>query len=490
MNSYHIFYFPFKWENKKMKDRLFAEQTDLSAIPVNPYANWLRNPGPLNETEKEQLYNEKNFFYEFVHPVLYDNGGKDSIIYHYERQEPQQRDVSYIISVKDKTYQLKVEAINLNLYVTGVGTLIFYLANHLKNQWEPDDILKINQYGRRIFPPFYADIEGRSETANYIQIKGLNGDPTLYKEDFSSYEIHPETWKPACFIKNLILDLSEDIEITPAIDDRMFVNCWYGNNSLANFFKNDDETLEHFFLDKKETNDFWYKYIYVDVSSPSCTNEDMRKSLLKSQTNKRWQKEGTLFGMSRYSFVCLTEESWIPKNIVAVHMRTMYSRIVELILVQRASRLRFSDEVTRQVSTLPKRKGLEPLVLEHVNSLHKEYIRFLNQIHFSEVTAQDQGIELYNLLYETLSIEKHIKELDEEIAELDQYINLIDDKIRNKNAEILNYIAIIFLPASLFYAFFNIGCEPYTNLKILLIGIGGLTLSLIMFLLLKIFKNK
>jgi len=96
MKSYHIFYFPFKWENTARKDLLFSEQTDLSAIPINPLTNWLRNPGTINEEEEAQLYNEKNFYYEFVHPVLYDNNQKNTIVHHYERKEPQLQVVSML----------------------------------------------------------------------------------------------------------------------------------------------------------------------------------------------------------------------------------------------------------------------------------------------------------------------------------------------------------------------------------------------------------
>jgi hypothetical protein len=71
----------------------------------------------------------------------------------------------------------------------------------------------------------------------------------------------------------------------------------------------------------------------------------MRLKLLNEQTYKRWQKDGMLYGASRYSFVFLTTDEWFHKNILAKYMRTVYSRIIELILIQRASRLRFSDEV-------------------------------------------------------------------------------------------------------------------------------------------------
>lgn len=488
MNSYHIFYFPFKWENPDVKTLMFSEQTDLSAITVNPYTNWLRNPGSLNDEEEQRLYNEKNYFYEFVHPVLYDTNKKDTILHHYERKEPQHLEVSYQINVKGKLYKLKVDAINLNLYATGVGILTFYLANQLDNQQEPEDILTINQYGRRIFPPFYADIEGKSETADYIQIEGLNGDPSLFKEDFSTYKIHCQTWKPACFIKNLIADLSESLVVVPVVDDRMFVNCWYASDILVNQFIKDDKSLENFFMDKKESNDFWYKYIYVDVVNPSCKNSEMRSKLMNRQTYKRWQQEGMLYGVSRYSFVFLTKDDWFQKNVLAIYMQTVYCRMIELILVQRASRLRFSDEVSR-LSALSKKKEINKTLIEQISSLYKEYIRFINQIHFLEVSAQDQAIELYQLAYETLSVEKQVKDLEKEIAELNQYVNILDDKIRNRNAEILNYFAAFFLPASLFFGLLCTKCGVF-NVELAWIAIAGLSLSAIMIIILRIIKKK
>jgi len=488
MNSYHIFYFPFRWENAANKNYLFSELTDLYAIPINAHTNWLRNPEIVKEQEEEQLYTEKNFYYEFVHPVLYDNGKKDSILHHYERKEPQQHEVSYCICVKGRTYQLKVDAINLNLYATGVGMLTFYLKNEIVDQQEPLDILTINQYGRRIYPPFFGDIEGKFETADFLQVQGLNGEPTIYKEDFSSYKTHKKTWKPACFILNLIADLSENLQILPVIDERMFVNCWYANDKLTDFFSKDKKSLEQFFLDEEETKDFWYKYVYVDASNPSCKNEEMRLSLLTKQTYIRWKNDGMLYGASRYSFVFLTNTTAFQTDVLAIYMRTVYSRMVEHILVQRASRLRFSDEVAR-VCCFFKDRNFNKIFIEQISSIYKEYIRFINQVHFQEVTSQDQGIELYELLYKTLSIEKHVKELETEIAELNQYVNLLDDKIRNRNAELLNYIAAIFLPASIIFGLFSANAGIW-DIGLVWIGVLGLSSSAIVLLIVRIIKNK
>jgi len=465
MYSYHIFYFPFKWMVKGREKKLFAEQTDLDNIVWNLGHCWKNNLNVKDPVELQDLYSEKNYFYEFVHSVLYDTGEENSILKHFERIEPQEREVSYIISKRnDKTYTLKVDAINLNLYETGVGMLSFFLKNERHDQKDKDDILKINQYGRRVFPPFYKDIEEKIETAEYISIEGLTGSPDRYKEDFKSWikdgKLDKKPWTPACFINNLILDLSDSFEITPVIDDRMFVNCWYGNDDLVKEFKScDKEGLDTFFKE----NDFWYKFIHVDMSKMTCQNDELRLNILNKLTYKRWQKEGQLYGVSRSSFVFLSGEGDFHKNILAVYMRTMYSRIVELILFQRASVLRFSDEVTH-VGQLSKVKSVDKHLISRISSIYKEYIRFTNQIYFTEVTAQDQGIELYNLISETLNIQKYIDGLNKELNELYQFVSLVDDRIRNKNAEKLNILAAIFFPAALITGLF--GMNTWDELKI------------------------
>ncbi len=494
MYSYHIFYFPFKWKIKGREGLLFSEQTNLGNIEWNKYSNWLENPAILDKQELDELYNEKNYYYEFVHPVLYDDGEKNSILKHFERKEPQQHDVSYTISKKNgKSYTLRVDAMNLNLYATGVGMLTFYLINEKDNQKEPEDILTINQYGRRIFPPFIADLEYRGEIAESISIEGLNGVPANYCEDFSGYT-NQEPWKPACFINHLITDLYEGLEIIPVVDDRMFVNCWYGNDELIREFDQcDEKELKSYFL----KNDFWYKYMYIDVSSPSCANDEMRFSLLNNQTYKRWQRGCMLYGVSRYSFVMLSPTSDFHKTVFAVHMRTVYSRMIELVLIQRASTLRFSGEVTR-VSKLSKETNIHQSIIDQISSLYKEYIRFVNQIHFREVTAQDQGVELYEMMTKTLKIVEYIQDLDNEIGELSQYVHLIDDKIRNKNSAYLNKIATIFLPATLVAGLFGMnaiqnfdhGCDPHGEIVLwqflMQLGIVGIACLVVY----KILKKK
>ncbi|MCK9617159.1 MAG: hypothetical protein M0R21_04925, partial [Lentimicrobiaceae bacterium] len=153
--SYHIFLYPFKWEKKGQQKDKFSKRFNLNNIQPVQDSYWQNIPSPLTGDYITELYNEKNFFYEFIHSVLYDSGdGKNNIIRHYERKEAYETDLFYeikVIAKKEDIYHLKLKSIVLNLYSTGTGILIFYLENHQYPDF--DDILRINQYGRRVFPP-------------------------------------------------------------------------------------------------------------------------------------------------------------------------------------------------------------------------------------------------------------------------------------------------------------------------------------------------
>ena len=141
--SYHIFYFPFRWAVPGMENKLFSEQVDMDNIPIQPYSMWERVQ--IDETEKtasvenlqeeEELFAERQYYFNFVHEALYDIKGKeDPIIQHYERKDVKDGNAKYHICCKDKNYELKLEALNLNLYSTGVGIMSFYLRNEKENQ--------------------------------------------------------------------------------------------------------------------------------------------------------------------------------------------------------------------------------------------------------------------------------------------------------------------------------------------------------------------
>ena len=472
MYSYHIFYFPFKWAKKDVHEGTMTQLTDFSQIRFLNSGKWVRpavaesqeNDG--NKTDKNNvsldaqvLYNEKNYYFRFVHDVLYDSGdGNDNLVMHFERKEPQEKDVRYLIKVsgREKPYCLKVDAININLYKTGVGMMSFYLRNDDESQCDTRDILNINQYGRRILPPFWSEVnaEKRQELSEYLEISGL--DTEISKEDFKSYTVD-EPWTATSMLDSLLKDLTDNLTLTPVIDDRMFVMSLYKNDDMSRLSLS---AADAYCNPSSPFSEFWYKYLFVDTGWPTCQNDEMMRDLLRSHTYLRWQKWNSLYGVSRYSFVYLTN-SGVPSYLVDYFMTT-YARMMEIALVQRASVLCFSNEVT----TLTKRGDwtLEKLS-EYVDSLNEEYIRFINRMYFNELTSQDQGVELYGMIRQNLDIDSYVEELKDEIEKLHDTISFKVERSRNEKAETLNFMAAILLPVSIVTGFWSMNMSLFCNVK-------------------------
>jgi hypothetical protein len=244
----------------------------------------------------------------------------------------------------------------------------------------------------------------------------------------------------------------EGIHISPILDDRMFVLCWMADKkrckTLAKYNK------------KKETygyveNDDWFKLVFVDTENPSCNSIPMKKKLLTEHNYDRWIGEinSSLFGVTRYSFILLNDN---PETFVKEHIKTMYFRMVQLVLVQRASILRFSAEAAR----ISKMKGTN-ITTENISELQRKYIQFINKIFFREITAFEQGIDLYEKITRTMKIERDIKELDQEIEELRHYASLQEEKKHNLQLRLLTILGSLFLIPGFIIGFF--GMNIYTN---------------------------
>ena len=444
--SKHIFLFPFEYKGE-------WKQLEVDS-------KWERVYSAKTNSEGSAIFNEKQYFYPFVHDVLYDNGGADSKIRHYERKIG---DEYYIITVNKKEYRLKIESINLNLYDLGLGMLSFHLMNTEESQATPEDILKINQYGRRIMPPFYDEIaknHPRMELADKIAI--VRGEETILCDDFSYYKFD-DTWKAGRFIGHFLSPL----DFRPIIDDRMFTLCYYqDNHELERLAKarpqsNDFSRKNYNENSSEASSDFWYKFVFVDGGeSATCYGTDMYKQLLKSQTYTRWEHplRGTEYGVSSYSLVALTTHT--APSFLLDNFETIYSRLAEFVLCQRAGLVLFSikvgalsdssDVVTEDVAE----KSLE---------LTHEYIQFSNRFCLTDLTSQDQGRELYALLRKSLDTERYEVSLREQITRLNAIIqefrqeqNAQSDKIQERNSYNLNKLAGAVIPVTIMTALLSL----------------------------------
>ncbi len=510
--SRHIFLFSFKWE--------YIQEDQKGSLTSQPQVNkfiellqstsresdsspWIKKPFQLDTALN---YNEYNYFYDFTREVMYDvspslsilRDDDEKILYHFQYQEIE--NATYRIKInknrnqkssENTTYTLDIDSILLNVYNTGVAVLSFHLINSRYENLQ--SVLDINQFGRRIYAPFLGQSDGNfdlketfaSELPSEISI---TLDHLSIIETFNGYKnknnLKSGPFRLPAFIQKLLSEKFRSrnfshknstikipaepyILISPVQDDRMFVLCWFRSPDFAIKIKAAGQK----YLENKD----WYKFLFVDTDSPGCGNSRMIAELIKQHTYDRWLDYGTLYGICRYAFVCLESNTFARD-----HMVGMYYKMIELALVQRASMLKFSDDVTR-LSQLWEKKD-EKQTTKEIRELYANYIRFVNKIYFREVTAQEQGIELYDQIQDRFRLKEHIKDLDQEIEELHSYASMLEDKMkrdreeeRNERLELLTKMGFLFLVPSFITGYYGMNVfddhlAPYNLYH--LIGIG------------------
>ena len=428
--SYHTFMFPFVFKGAFDKKDMWE------------YHQF--------EIQQPRDYNEYVYFYKHVQDALYNVKGEMKHNFISKYYEYKEQEGTYTITTKNKgSFILKLDGISLRIFNTNIAILSFNLIND--TYYNPQDILAINDFGRRIYPQFLGEnFTQNTKEAFLAQSISLKFSQKKICEDFTHFNkienlsIEKFNFLPK-FIHELISpNFTNFTKIRPIIDDRMFVISQYHNDVLSHRMKNYCETTGYGY----EKDDFWYKYVYVDGNGKTCQSKYMTKELIQQSTYDRWVEDGTLFGITRYSFVVLTD-SGFGKGVILPHTQTMYFQIFSLLLAYRATIIEFLDEIQNITS-----KSDEEIIKE-AKDLYKRYLNFLNKLYFKEVTAQDQGIELYNKAMQIMDIPKYMADLDNEINELHSYIEILEEKKIAKTMNKLTWIGGVLLPPSLVAGYFG-----------------------------------
>ncbi len=426
LHSYHILMFPFV--HKRVDEESAIDETHWSHVQFS--------------LDSKENYNEYIYFYNFVRDVLYEPEGGDtdtqiSKYYEYKKERGE-----YIVSVHGTRYILDLDGIALRHFKNGVGILSF----HLKNTRYPhfNDILKINDFGRRIFPQYLGERMVDDTKGNLLACSlelVFEGDaPMIERFDFyrsfnTIKKIPEQGIHLPIFIETLLAEAyGSSAEIEPIIDDRMYTLCHYMNDAKSERLTRYDEKKSRYVY---ECDADWHRFVFVDGGSTTCQNRTMLSRLIEQSTYPRWSDYGTLYGVTRYSFMLLTKNDWFAQNILNLHIRTMYYQMATLLLAYRAMILYFSDRVT---ATLKSADGAQ--------ELQKDYLEFTNRIYFKELTAQEQGIELFDLAREQMRLDQYLRELDHDINELNSFKQMELDREINEQGHKLNTLAALFLPAT------------------------------------------
>jgi len=442
--SYHTFMLPFTFEGEFSKED-----------------NWHYKPF---EITKSRDYNEYVYFYKHVQEAIYNIGKErsDAISNYYEYHKEKG---SFVIECEVGNYELELDGISLRIFNTNVAILSFNLLNRDYDQEK--DILAINDFGRRIYPQFLSENFSLKEVkeaflANEIILRFDDGEE--FREDFCSLskkknlDIEKLSLLPN-YIRSLVGDnFNPSDNLRPIIDDRMFVISQYNNDVVAKHLKKYDKINGYIY----ESSNFWYKYLFVDGKDKTCQSKHMMRELIKTSTYDRWVEYGTLFGVSRYSFVALTDSQY-GRGVLFAHMQTIYFQIFTLLLAYRATIIKFSDEIQNVT------EKEEAKLTAETQKIYKKYLNFLNKLYFKEVTAQDQGIELYNKAMQVMDIPKYMTDLDNEMNELHAYVDMQEEKKRNKKLDNISLYGGVLLGASVLTGVFGMNVGSDDNFSWLLV---------------------
>lgn len=492
-------------------------------------------------------------FFDFQHEDEKDGPNcisKNKVCLYFELSNVDKEKGYYRISIRKrqevepkeliKDYKLKLNGVSLHVFTTGVCLLTYTMRN--EDYPSPEDILMINEFGRRVYPPFMSEValnDGRKDNLSDTRIKALaesielsiSEDARKIYEDFSRYkdiskgtiETHigengkykynavidfPKIVKELFDAKRFVFTADEEeraecevISFRLINSDRMFFQSWYGNNTLAQLMSRKVDLVDGKKGYQFAQSAFWYAFMYGDRSEDNLGigNPILMEEHLLKNTYSRWAQFGTLFGFTNDSFVCISQDiNTLFKNDVpnlAQHMQSIYYTMAVLNLVQRASALRFSGEVATLADL---GKTDQKLIARRIQDLNLNYIEFINKVYYREISPEIQGIEIYEHLQRAMNIENDVNDLKMEINELHQYVNMVQDKERNENGAILNKIAFVFLPMSLVFGimgsnFFsdNLSWVPFSgwNQKAAWGILTGFLLSAMLFIILVIWYN-
>ena len=478
--SYHTFLFPFIWnDNGEIGQDEFEKILSLKDCK-HWFSCTYNDMFPPNAEKTSPSFKSDYALYQFLtspaRKLVFPDGVNDPArCYDFRYYGKPLIDIGlYTIEKKTKKFEngaekiekevfvLKINGIKLKTYNTGVGIMVFELEYHgkkklddkdVKNEYNLNDINKINEYGRRINRPYVGTKEKPCVvTADKITIT-LRSE--YEQETFEGFIGESHVLTHVMDPIKRILSLGSEFKLTskrlcnekrdaktyyiyPAIDDRMFVCCLVRSDLLCATFSKYDKGTYEYLSEKYEVPSELYKFAFIETDC-SCQSRIMRKNVLSKSVYDRWIDYGTIYAVTHHSLIGLTGEDLENKfglvDTVVNPFLNIYVQLAIISLVQRATILSISAKASMVAGELFD-KNVDKL--EKIEELQKEYVRAHSQILLFEVTTQEQGVDIFQKLVDQLYIKENKVLLDEQMNNLRDVANIGYDRKEQRDSGILN----------------------------------------------------
>ncbi|MDR0287010.1 MAG: hypothetical protein LBI03_04785 [Clostridiales bacterium] len=473
--SYHTFLFPFLW-NDDGKIQWEEFKRVLSIGRRWRETSWKREQIPDGVCQEEWLQDFAAFQY-FTGPannVIFNTRG-DNVVRCFEylyNGTSLKNHGKYVISKGDKTYRLDINNIRLHVYDIGVAILILELEN--KNYAELDAVDEINEYGRRINMPFLSVDESHPVCADKIEITmdempfGTENYLETLQElalDFSNRSKHFSLnyiMKPIQKLLDgngvdnggyMVTSNTEhaglkNMFIKPCVDDRMFVCCLVRDETFSISIKSYDVKMrEYSYLSdcdkhdesgevvQKTISNELYKLCFIE-KDVTCQSTSMKREILKKSVYDRWIDWGTIHAVTHHSFICVTGK-WegLDKTVIFPFL-TQYVQILILALAQRSAILLLSNEASTVAEGFKDNENITSEQIGQIEQLQAKYVKVQNQLLLSEITVQEQGVEIYNCIREQLYIGTNKHGLDEQLNNLRDVTYIRNERLEREKDKI------------------------------------------------------
>ena len=380
-------------------------------------------------------YQDMMFFHPFVRRAFFDTGDAnaehEALTHRYVIHPPAGTRLWYEAE-DDGGSAARVEVTDLRLlmFANGVGILTMGVE---ARELSYAQALWINEMMRKIYP----------SSSHQIQTGRIPNRLALVLETGAErYTVAEERWESGRGLRyrpqlsNIVLSLLyfasyDHEEYEPALDERMIVN---------SFVSLDRTRLPAGFETSEEYDIAFSRLLYVDRDGEGFRYDaQFIHNEMKRQVYRRWQHEGTLYGMTAYSSVTSTlGRPGISGAADGVHrmFRSRNLLIAVIALFYRASLLGFKEQsalVSRQLFPLFSGGRVRHRHIQFATRLMADFHYFNTYWFHLEPTTKDEELEHFALLSEVYRLAPMKETIEDQVKSLAGFIDRLFS-LRNNDA--------------------------------------------------------
>jgi hypothetical protein len=387
-------------------------------------------------------YQDMMFFHPFVRRAFFDTGDAnpehEALIHRYViHPAPGSRLVYEAEDDGGESAQVEVTGLRLLLFANGVGILTIGVEAHNITYAHA---LWINEMMRKVYASSRHQIETQRIPKRLALVQERGEERRVIAEERwetgRGIGYRPQLSAIVLSLLHFANYAHEEFEAT--LDERMIVN---------SFVSLDRTRLPAGFETSEDYEMAFSRLLYVDRDGggyryePRFLEQQMRK-----QVYRRWQHEGTLYGMTAYSSVTSTfglPGAASPGEVVHRMFRGKNLLITVIALFYRASLLGFAEEsalVSRQLFPVFSGGTVRHRHIQFATRLMADFHYFNTYWFHPEPTTKDEELEHFELLSEAYRLAPMKRTIEDQITSLAKFI---DRLFAMRNNDAVNRLAMM-----------------------------------------------